>query len=84
MENDNENQKLVEQEADNDKKDEAEKQNEEEKPEDAKKAETNIGKKESKEENKKEENKIVFMKKGSYSIHILIQEIKNVEKKDAE
>jgi hypothetical protein len=77
MENDNEKDKLVENNLD----DEQPAQAEEEK-----KIDTKIEKKEGDKEDpkKKEEPKLVFMKKGTYTVHILILEVKNIEKKDPE
>ena len=78
MENQNEKEKLVNLEGGDD-------ENKQEEAE-GKKVETNIQKKVNKEEALKKDSdvKIVFMKKGSYTVHILIQEIKNIEVKDAE
>ena len=73
---DNENEKLVNNKLDD--------EVVEEKKEEGKQVNTKIERKKEKEDDKKkEEPKLVFMKKGAYTVHILIQEIKNVEKKDA-
>lgn len=78
MENDNEKDKLVENNLDD--------ENANKDEEEGKKVDTKIERKEGEkgEEKKKEEPKLVFMKKGAYTVHILILEVKNIEKKDPE
>ena len=80
MENDNEKDKLVDNQVDP-----IELEGENKNEEEGNKVEGKIENKNEKvDDKKKEEPKIVFMKKGAYTVHILIQEIKNIEKKDPE
>lgn len=69
---DNENEKLVEGDDEN------------KKEELGNKVDTKIQKKDEKGVKKDSEAKLIFMKKGSYTVHILILEVKNLEVKDPE
>ena len=80
MENENEKERLVS----NVPEGEPPLNDENENQEEGKKVDTKIERKGEKEDKKKEEPKLVFMKKGAYTVHILILEIKNIEKKDPE